>query len=244
MAVRHGYGKIVTDGLVLTLDAADTNSYVSGSTTWNDVSGNDLDGTFTQRNSTELIDYTEDNGGGIVFPGTDLDGSGGVSVRFVDNDKFKQDSQFSIELWLQNNLVNTDEFIMLNGIGTLNGTQHNYVIRKLSNLYRLYLSDGTNTTNISSTITPTTSIQQFVASVDYSSNINFYLNGILQRTVTSPYATYLGGLNKMELGGVSLGGGNTRFFKGIIYKMCLYSKALSSSEVLQNYNTLKPRFGL
>ena len=244
MAVRHGYGKIVTDGLVLALDAADRNSYTSGSTTWYDLSGNDLDGTFTQRNSTELIDYTEDNGGGLVFPGTDLDGSGGVSIRFDNNDKFKQDSQFSIELWIQHDLVNTDEFIVLNGVGTLNGAQHNYVIRKVANSYRLYLSDGTSTTNISSTIVPSTSIQQFVASVDYSSNINFYLNGILQHTVVSPYATYLGGNNKMELGGSAAGGGNIRFFKGIMYKTYLYNKALSSSEVLQNYNVTKTRFGL
>lgn len=243
MAFHRG-PKIVTDGLVLALDAGNTKSYPGIGTTWSDLSGNDLDGTFTQRNSTELIDYTEDNGGGLVFPGTDLDGNGGVSVRFVDNDKFKQDSQFSIELWLQNDLTNSTEFIVINGAGTLNGTQHNYVIRKQSSSYRLYLSDGTNTTNISSTILPSTSIQQFVASVDYSSNINFYLNGILQNTVTSPYTTYLGANNKMELGGFTNGGGSSQFFKGIMYKVYLYNKALSPSEVFQNFNAIKSRFGL
>ena len=37
MAFRYS-PKIVTDGLVLYLDAANTKSYVSGSTTWNDLS--------------------------------------------------------------------------------------------------------------------------------------------------------------------------------------------------------------
>ena len=39
--------RIVTNGLVLALDAADRNSYVSGSTTWFDLSGNSNNGTLT-----------------------------------------------------------------------------------------------------------------------------------------------------------------------------------------------------
>ena len=37
MAVQYAFGQIVTNGLVLALDAADRNSYVSGSTTWRDL---------------------------------------------------------------------------------------------------------------------------------------------------------------------------------------------------------------
>jgi len=40
MALQYANGKIVTSGLILALDASDRNSYVSGSTTWTDVSGN------------------------------------------------------------------------------------------------------------------------------------------------------------------------------------------------------------
>jgi hypothetical protein len=39
MSLQHS-PKIVTDGLVLALDAANSKSYVNGSTTWNDLSGN------------------------------------------------------------------------------------------------------------------------------------------------------------------------------------------------------------
>ena len=39
--------KIVTNGLVLCLDAANPKSYVSGSTKWNDLSKNYLNGTLT-----------------------------------------------------------------------------------------------------------------------------------------------------------------------------------------------------
>jgi hypothetical protein len=40
MATQYAFGKIVTDGLVLVLDAADKNSYPGSGTTWRDMSGN------------------------------------------------------------------------------------------------------------------------------------------------------------------------------------------------------------
>ena len=40
------------------------------------------------------------------------------------------------------------------------------------------------------------------------------------------------------------GGGNDSFFSGRIYNNKIYNRALSASEVLQNYNAYKSRFGL
>ena len=45
MAFGNG-PRVVTDGLVLALDAADKNSYPGSGTTWNDISGNGWNGTF------------------------------------------------------------------------------------------------------------------------------------------------------------------------------------------------------
>ena len=39
MATQYANGKIVTDGLVLALNAADGNSYPGSGTTWTDISG-------------------------------------------------------------------------------------------------------------------------------------------------------------------------------------------------------------
>ena len=60
-----GGSNIVTNGLVLALDAANRRSYISGSFVWNDISGN--------RNSGSLINgptFDSANGGSIVFDGT------------------------------------------------------------------------------------------------------------------------------------------------------------------------------
>src|SRR5210317_1238866 len=66
MAVRHGYGKIVTDGLVLALDVADNKSYISGSTAWTDLSGNGNNGTLINGTS-----YSSNNKGSLTFDGID-----------------------------------------------------------------------------------------------------------------------------------------------------------------------------
>ena len=62
-----GYGPtVVTDGLVLALDAADRNSYPGSGTTWTDLSGNGNNGTLDNS-----VTYTSNNGGGLSFDGTD-----------------------------------------------------------------------------------------------------------------------------------------------------------------------------
>jgi hypothetical protein len=63
MSTQYAFGRIVTSGLVLALDAADRNSYMSGSTVWNDVSGNG--------NSGSLVNGPTFSNNSIVFDGVD-----------------------------------------------------------------------------------------------------------------------------------------------------------------------------
>jgi hypothetical protein len=56
---------IVTNGLVLALDAANTKSYPGSGTTWTDLSGNNNTGTLTNTPT-----YSSANSGSIVFNGT------------------------------------------------------------------------------------------------------------------------------------------------------------------------------
>jgi hypothetical protein len=70
--------KIVTDGLVLYLDAANTKSYVSGSTVWNDLSRSGYNGTLTNGPTFNIS-----NGGSISFDGVD-----DLSVIFKEINRF------------------------------------------------------------------------------------------------------------------------------------------------------------
>lgn len=62
--------RIVTNGLVLSLDAADQNSYVSGSATWNDLSGNGNNANITSSigYSNSYLSFVSGSSGSINLP--------------------------------------------------------------------------------------------------------------------------------------------------------------------------------
>ena len=64
MAFNNG-PKIITDGLVLCLDASDRNSYPGSGTTWYDVSSKNNDSSLANGPT-----YSSANGGSIVLDGT------------------------------------------------------------------------------------------------------------------------------------------------------------------------------
>ena len=78
---------IVTDGLVLHLDAANTKSYQSGSTTWFDKSGYGINGTLTNGPT-----FSSANRGIIVFDGVN---------DYIDN---------TVNLTQINNIANSSSF--------------------------------------------------------------------------------------------------------------------------------------
>ena len=64
MGLAHS-PSIVTDGLVLCLDAANTKSYPGSGTTWTDISGKGYDGTLTNGPT-----FSSNYGGNIVLDGS------------------------------------------------------------------------------------------------------------------------------------------------------------------------------
>jgi hypothetical protein len=78
---------IVTDGMVLNLDAANRKSFVSGSTSWYDLSGGGNNGTLTNGPA-----YNSANGGSIVFDGID-------DICSVVDTPFRFGNTFTISVW-------------------------------------------------------------------------------------------------------------------------------------------------
>ncbi len=67
MATQHSYGKTVTSGLVLYLNAADRNSYPGTGTAWNDLSGNSNTGTLNGPIYNNSVNGVVDNFLLLVF---------------------------------------------------------------------------------------------------------------------------------------------------------------------------------
>ena len=226
MATEYGNRSIVTSGLTLCLDAGNLKSYPTTGTTWTDLSKNNLNGTLS--NCT----YNSSNLGGVVFNGTN-------SVTNLSSINFGS-SEFTINYWL---VKNSRLYRYLQDLGGLNtggigfgpGTGNALTANAALNVYggSKILSIGTE---LGTSWYPINTLFEF--SVTRSGSVSkLYLNGSLIYTDTATGS--FGGASTSKIG--DYGGGGLPF-DGTIYNVKFYNRALSASEVLQNYNATKWRF--
>jgi len=224
--------KIVTDGLVLYLDAANPNSYVSGSTTWRDISRGGNNGTLVNGPT-----FNSANGGSIVFDGTN------DRINCGDPVSLRLQNEVTLSSWFNINVYKAWSAL----IGRGNVTTGVYVMQlaNTSNKVRFsYNSNNPWTVNVVDGNTTLLTNAWYHSVVTYSNSVvNMYINGVLDRTanignisfITNPgYDVYLAHDPP----------GADEFFNGRIALSQIYNRALSSQEVLQNYNATKTRFGL
>jgi hypothetical protein len=223
MSTLNGGPGIVLDGLVLNLDAANTKSYISGSTTWNDVSRSRLSGTLTNGPT-----FNSSNGGSIL-----LDGSNDF-VTFGNVAALNFNTPFSIGCWFKASAVqpSVDSAI----VGNINGTYTGYMLWYNSNTVDFYFNNGIKA-NSNATITP--GIWYNTVGVWTGTNAFIYLNGV---SVGSSAVSIPPGTTNMlfTIGQYQA----ARNFAGNVSICTAYNKALTQAEVLQNYNATKGRFGL
>jgi len=232
MATQYAFGKIVTDGLVLALDAADKNSYPGSGTTWRDLS---------QFNNTgSLINtptFNTSNGGNLQFATDDY-------IVLPENLALNNQT-ISIEIWLKTNATSQNGMIFEKG--QLNA-QYNLFQEGASLFWRQRITTGVvNLSITTATYLSTTSWAQLVTTFT-SGDRKIYVNGVVAASDTQA-GTIVTDLNGISIG--TWGGFTTRpadgrgyFFNGSIAILKAYSKVLSQSEILQNYNAQKSRFNL
>jgi hypothetical protein len=227
----YGTPPIVTNGLVLNLDAANTKSYISGSTVWRDVSGNN--------NSGSLVGgptFSSGNGGSIVFDGSNDYCTLGTK-NLIQND-------FTISIWFKlNSSGDKEHFIFSNNYQTSPALLITAEVAGSSGVLTAYYASSSITSYvISSTTNIPISINNITLIRNGSTNIP-YLNGIEQTSRIFTNTTVLGS-GLYELGYASIRNKTTAYLQGNIYNTQIYNRALTQAEVTQNYNALKSRFAL
>ena len=242
MAFGNG-PSVVTNGLVLALDAADRNSYPGSGTVWNDLSGNN--------NSGSLINgptFSSANGGSIVFNGSNTYvNCGTISTQILSN------NQFTANYWLQITGSARGDFF---GIKNFNTPQDDigFFIDTNNKLYAYFNVQGTITNNgvgsgyasVSNTTFSRNTIYNITCIKDASQKIVMYVNGVLDNN------TYSTITNTANVASTSLWVGSNRTnattpsltWPGNIYNTQIYNRALSAAEIAQNYNAQKSRFNL
>jgi len=212
---------IVTDGLILYLDAGNIRSYSGTGNTSYDIGG--LGNTSALTNG---VSYLSSNLGTFSFDGT--------------NDYILVNSQANIlskSAYTKIALFYVTSFSTSNNIvsGGISG-QHAFW---LFGTNKLYAGHNGNWSTVTGSTTLSLSTWYFGA-VTYSNSTGWklYLNG--REDGTSADTTTFGGNQEILIG--AYGGGN--YFTGRIASVQVYNRVLSASEIVQNYNATKRRYGL
>jgi len=230
--------KIVTDGLVLALDAANTESYPGAGTIWFDLSGNGKNATLVNGPT-----FNGANGGSLNFDGADECAltSTGVITTITD---------FTIDIIILYNSANPAAGGVFGyGIPPDSNSNLGFMLHAATGGFYLLISDGTNRPQgVSISGLVNNSINHLTFVVKSNGVTKSYRNGTFLSTNTpSPFTT----LNINSSFIVALGrdvryntGTSLRHFLGGIFSTKLYNRELSAAEILQNYNATKGRFGL
>jgi hypothetical protein len=216
-------------GLVLCLDAANVKSYVSGSTTWNDISGNRYTGSLINGPIFESF-----NLGSIRYDGGNDYSNHGYITQLYNT------KTITFNLWLKWNSISANRIVI--GNENQDGTIGFGIRARSTNDY--WISPGIGLPNIIS-ITPnvdTTKVHMITALTDGTKG-KFYINGSL--IATSSYSTTFTSQTTFYIGaGNAVSGPGNEAFAGNIYNVQVYNRALSPEEITQSYEGLKSRYGL
>ena len=217
-----GYGpRIVTEGLVLALDAADRNSYPGSGTTWTDLSGRGNNGTLQNG-----VGYSGDNGGSLSFDGVDDYVSIGTSGFPFGS------SAGTLSAWARTNTISGGyRWIVSYGTGTTNQS------RFLGINGTTYYFGGYANDIIASGVPVNTWIN--MVGVYDGTNASMYINGIL---VSGPTAKSWNTVaSNAQLGRQT---NNSEYWSGNISQVSVYNRALTAQEIQQNFNALRGRFNI
>jgi hypothetical protein len=228
VVLNRDYEGIVTDGLVFNVDAGFTPSYPKSGTTWYGVSLSGNNGTLINGPT-----FSTDGGGSIVFDGTNDYASfgDGTTLSLVD--------EGTVSYWLY---FNPNSYSVMVGKRNNNSTVFNYAMwiggDKKFDIDNSPSGSFKPFYDLSSEISVGDWI--YITVVFNNGQTSFYLNG--QHKITRTLSLGPTTTEPLLLGRNSING--TQYSKGNMAIVQIYNRALSATEVLQNFNAQKGRFGL
>ena len=236
--VKQNYfqGNIVTDGLVFMTDANNLVSYPKSGTTTYNLTGSQTSGTLTNG-----VGYSSNNGGYWSFDGTD------DYINFGNISNLGT-SDFTLSVWVYIPSGTASTFrAILNKKGA-SGADAGYGIYYNTGMQK-FLWSTANGSSASEVFTSNTfaSIENTWANVvmvrqsGATNNGHYYVNGVYQSIAGA--ATILNVDSSVNLSLAIAGGTYTPYcFQGDIANAKIYSRALSPSEIQQNYEATKDKF--
>ena len=213
--------------LVLNLDAGSRASYVGVGTSWYDLSGNNLNGT--------LINGPTFSGTGvsssIVFDRTN------DYVSVADNSLLNTFSAMTLEIIVKYTTTNDQIFVQK---WNYSGGSQGYTIELYANEIAAACYTGTNYLRVAVSSYPVNNVYHMVLTLSGTTQ-TLYINGASVSSNSSGAVPSLTGTaltigNRSNLTGT--------YFGGNVYLTKFYNRALTASEILQNFNAYRTRYGI
>ena len=228
MALVHGAQEPlgVRDGLVLYLDAANARSYPRTGLNWFDRSGNGNNGTLVNG-----VGYSGSNFGTLTFDGTndyvDFPGTQSGTLNFGTGN-------FSLCCWIKpGSGISGDGIINKR----FNGRGYRLDIYSSEGIRMLVVGDAGVAVKANQIYTVGT--WYYVVGVAENNTLKLYINSILQ-TQTATYSGTLSNSEELEMGRMDRG--DIFSLDASLSQVSIYNRALSATEIAQNYNALKSRY--
>jgi hypothetical protein len=231
MAVQYAFGKIVTQGLDLALDAADPTSYPGTGITWTSVVNRSITGSLIS------CSFSSDFKGGIVFA------SPTASVQLPGTVANYGTGSFTIEMAFRPTQIQGIHYLVSKNSGSfpnwgvyLSGSGGS------GKLFAEYRISSTVSCSVSSSTTFVTGSNYFVDVNFLPTNPGALILTINQSDITSFFSNGTGSLSSTS----SLFLGNTllsspQSYSGSVYSSKVYNNSITP---LKNYDTANTRFAL
>jgi hypothetical protein len=240
---------VVKDGLVLNVDAGDTNSYPGTGVIWSDRSVKAT--SLTLVNGPSFTAATSAVGANIGFDGVD-DYADGLSPAI---ESISNGGDFTVDMWIKFNSAATTQLVCGNtstAVDGIGGFGLALVASAGTCLIRINYKTSTNLfTGTTSTGLSTGTWRHIVVRFTYNiggvfafnSNYNVYVNNseFFNQNNVTPSGTVASSNNFFMIGRRPNG---TQPANINIGALKVYNRLLTTTEIAQNYNALRGRFGL
>jgi hypothetical protein len=216
----HYQPNLVMEGMLYGIDFMNRKSYAGTGLSFFEISGTGLTGSMFNMGNTSSSGYTTLLGGTVAFDGTNDFLNSNYSLPAQDSS-----TSFTWNIWFFNALSsNSSQVIMGNRItnsGLASWTKLTPTYFEFLPTYIYYPIPRYRWMNVSI--------------VKDTTNLYYYLDGSVVASIGS---TYFKESNIIKFGAAEVG----EYFYGLISNAYVYGRALSSSEIKQNYNAIKGRF--
>ncbi len=239
MGLAHS-PSIVSDGLVLYLDPANSRSYTGSGVTVNGLVGG------TGATLVNGVGFSSANNGYFSFDGT----NDYITVSSSPETFSYNRSSFTAAGWTYMTSLPTSYYgVILSKWNTGAGNDNEFILNTDDGNKFIFAVDFDDSLNpnsqtndfVLSNTTITTNTWYYVVGTFDNGTSKIYINGSLENSATSLYTAVKTNANSsLNIGRF----GTTYYSYGRRAFVKLYNRALSAAEILQNYNATRKRFGL